>query len=238
METELATNAADAVHAVDFSLQALIARAHWVVQAVMALLAISSVWSWGVMIEKSIAYARLRRGLGEFEEAFWSGKALDHLYEDVGRQPRNAIERVFAAGMREWMRSVDTGGGLYVGLRDRLDRAMNVALARETERVETRLSHLATIGSIAPFVGLLGTVWGVKDSFESIALSQNTNLAVVAPGIAEALFATALGLFAAIPAVVAYNQFLGSARRLNGRLENFADEFATILSRQLDKRGA
>ncbi len=237
METDLAVSAAEAAHAVDFSLQALIARAHWVVQGVMALLAIASIWSWGVMIEKALGYARLRRGIGEFEEAFWSGKALDHLYDEVGRQPRNAVERVFAAGMREWMRSVETSGGLYAGLRDRLDRAMNVALSRETERVETRLSHLATIGSIAPFVGLLGTVWGVKDSFESIALSQNTNLAIVAPGIAEALFATALGLFAAIPAVVAYNQLLGAAGRINGRLEIFPDEFATILSRQLDKRG-
>ncbi|MEM9725701.1 MAG: protein TolQ [Pseudomonadota bacterium] len=221
----------------DFTLTALFLRATPTVQAVMALLAVASVWSWAVMIEKWTQYRALRGRVLRFEESFWSGKALDHLYDELGPQPKGAIERVFAAGMREWMRSVETGSGLFLGLRDRLDRAMNVALVRETEAVERRLGHLATIGAVTPFVGLFGTVWGIKHSFEGIALSQNTNLTVVAPGIAEALVATALGLFAAIPAVVAYNQLLNSAQRLNARLENFADEFATILSRQLDKRG-
>ena len=229
--------ALEVASAEDFSLTALFLRAHWLVQAVMVILVIASVWSWGVMVEKWLQFGSLRKGVSRFEETFWSGKALDHLYDDLGPKPTGAIERVFAAGMREWMRSVDTPQGLLLGLRDRLDRAMNVALVRETEAVERRLSHLATIGSVTPFIGLFGTVWGIKNSFEAIALSQNTNIAVVAPGIAEALVATALGLFAAIPAVVAYNQLLGSAQRLNARLENFADEFATILSRQLDKRG-
>lgn len=231
------TSVLGALTADDFSLTALFMRAHWLVQGVMLLLIAASIWSWGVMIEKYLQFGSLRKGVQRFEETFWSGKALDHLYDDLGSQPRGAIERVFAAGMREWMRSVEAGSGLFLGLRDRLDRAMNVALVRETEAVERRLSHLATIGSVAPFIGLFGTVWGIKNSFEAIALTQNTNIAVVAPGIAEALVATALGLFAAIPAVVAYNQLLGSAHRLNARLENFADEFATILSRQLDKRG-
>ncbi|MEL6979593.1 MAG: protein TolQ [Pseudomonadota bacterium] len=231
------TAAIDAVTAADFTLTALFLRAPFLVQAVMVSLVVASIWSWGVMLEKGFQFGALRSGVERFEETFWSGKALDHLYDELGPQPNGAIERVFAAGMREWMRSVETGSGLFLGLRDRLDRAMNVALVRETEAVERRLSHLATIGSVTPFVGLFGTVWGIKHSFEAIALTQNTNIAVVAPGIAEALVATALGLFAAIPAVIAYNQLLGSAQRLNARLENFADEFATILSRQLDKRG-
>ncbi len=233
METTTLT----ALSETDFSLLALFLRAHWLVQAVMILLAIASIWSWAVMIEKLLAFRRARAQLALFESDFWSGKPLDQLYEEVGRSPGSAIERVFAAGMREWMRSVETGTGLFAGLRDRIDKAMTVALSRETEAVEGRLSHLATIGAITPFVGLFGTVWGIKNSFEAIALSQDTSIAVVAPGIAEALVATALGLFAAIPAVVGYNQLSGVANRLNARLENFADEFSTILSRQLDKRG-
>lgn len=229
--------ALEVVTADDFSLMALFLRAPLLVQAVMVVLVAASIWSWGVMLEKWFQFGALRKGVQRFEETFWSGKALDHLYDDLGPKPGGPIERVFAAGMREWMRSVETHSGLLLGLRDRLDRAMNVALVRETEAVERRLSHLATIGAVTPFIGLFGTVWGIKNSFEAIALSQNTNIAVVAPGIAEALVATAMGLFAAIPAVVAYNQLLGSAQRLNARLENFADEFATILSRQLDKRG-
>ena len=230
-------HAVEAAQAVDFSLSALFLRAHWLVQLVILILVAASVWSWGVIIQKSLSFSGFDSSLRRFESVFWSGKALDHLYEEVGPSPTSPMERVFVAGMREWMRSVESGNGLFIGLRDRLDRAMTVAVARETEQVESRLGHLATIGSITPFIGLFGTVWGIKNSFESIALSQDTNIAVVAPGIAEALVATALGLFAAIPAVIAYNQLLGKANRLSGKLENFADEFATILSRQLDKRG-
>ncbi|MCI4663539.1 MAG: protein TolQ [Neomegalonema sp.] len=215
----------------------LVLAAHWFVQLVMLSLIAASIWSWAIVIERSSAYRRLRVGIDQFEENFWSGKALDLLYDEIGSDPRNPIERVFAAGMREWMRSVEQNTGLFVGLRDRLDRAMDVALAREIERVQGRLSHLATIGSIAPFVGLLGTVWGIKNSFEGIANEGNATVAAVAPGVAEALIATAFGLFAAIPAVIAYNQLLTTSGRLTARLENFADEFATILSRQLDKRG-
>ena len=222
----------------DFSVAALFLRSHWLVQGVLVALAIASIWSWGVIIEKWFSYGRLRRGMRRFEDTFWSGVALDQLYEEVDSSPRSPMERVFAAGMREWRRSFDAGAGMVAGAQDRIDRAMNVALARETETVEGRLSHLATIGATTPFIGLFGTVWGIKNSFEAIALSQNTNIAVVAPGIAEALVATAMGLFAAIPAVIAYNQFSGAANRLNMQLENFADEFATILSRQLEKQAA
>ncbi|MEM6669792.1 MAG: protein TolQ [Pseudomonadota bacterium] len=220
----------------DFSVQSLFLRSHWLVQGVLISLVVASIWSWGVIFEKWMTFGRLRRGMRRFEDTFWSGVALDQLYEEVDASPRSPMERVFVAGMREWRRSFDAGVGMVAGAQERIDRAMNVALSRETETVESRLSHLATIGATTPFIGLFGTVWGIKNSFEAIALSQNTNIAVVAPGIAEALVATAMGLFAAIPATIAYNQFTGGANRLNGRLENFADEFATILSRQLEKR--
>ncbi|MEO1293103.1 MAG: protein TolQ [Pseudomonadota bacterium] len=236
---EVAQAAASAQPEIDFSLQALFLRAHWVVKAVMVLLAIASVWSWAVIVEKWISYNWLQGSARKFEDTFWSGKPLDQLYEEIGPKARNPLERVFAAGMREWRRTFDSKGTeLFAGARDRIDRAMTVVVNREVERVESRLGHLATIGAVTPFVGLFGTVWGIKHSFEEIAISQNTSIAVVAPGIAEALVATALGLFAAIPAVVAYNQLLNSANRLSVRLENFSDEFATILSRQLDKQGS
>lgn len=211
--------------------------AHWVVQLVMLSLIAASVWCWAIVIERMAAFRTLRAGISQFEETFWSGKALDLLYDDVGENPQSPIERIFAAGMREWERSVEGSSAAYLGLRDRLDRAMDVALAREAERIQGRLGHLATIGAIAPFVGLFGTVWGIKDSFEAIVSSGDRDITAVAPGIAEALIATALGLLAAIPAVIAYNQMIASSRRLTGRLENFADEFATIISRLLDKQG-
>jgi biopolymer transport protein TolQ len=171
-----------------------------------------------------------------FEDQFWSGKPLDELFERIGDRPSTPIERVFTAGMTEWRRSLRQEGGLIPGTQARVDRAMNVAIAREGEEANRRLSYLATVGSVAPFVGLFGTVWGIKHSFEAIAMQQNTNLAVVAPGIAEALLATALGLLAAIPAVVAYNRLSADAERLTGGLENFADEFSTILGRQIDRQ--
>ncbi|MCI4662564.1 MAG: protein TolQ [Neomegalonema sp.] len=235
----IAAFAVEAGQALDFSVQALFMRAHWVVKVVMILLVLASIWSWAIMFEKSVLLGRLRRGASKFEDAFWSGKPLDQLYEEIGANASNPLERVFVAGMREWRRTFDAKGTeLFGGARDRIDRAMTVVGARESERLEARLGHLATIGAVTPFVGLFGTVWGIKNSFEEIALSQNTSIAVVAPGIAEALVATALGLFAAIPAVIAYNQLINSSNRLNVRLENFSDEFATILSRQLDKQGA
>jgi len=140
--------------------------------------------------------------------------------------------------MQEWRRSFETGGGLIAGASQRIDRAMGVSVERETQKLESWMGFLATVGAIAPFVGLFGTVWGIKNSFEQIAVSQNTNLSVVAPGIAEALLATALGLVAAIPAVVAYNALSDRVGRLSGRLEAFSDEFATLLSRQLERRAA
>ena len=219
----------------DFSVLAMFVRATVTVKAVMLILVLASFWSWAIIFEKWLAFARLRRGSGRFEDAFWSGQPLDDLYDRIAEKPRSPIERVFVAGMTEWRRSFgDTG--LIPGTQSRVDRAMSVAIARESETINRRLGFLASVGSTAPFVGLFGTVWGIKHSFESIATQQNTNLAVVAPGIAEALLATALGLLAAIPAVLAYNRLSAEAGSLTGALENFSDEFSTILARQIDRR--
>jgi biopolymer transport protein TolQ len=233
METE----ALGAVQALDFSLAAMFARSTLMVQAVTLFLAGASVWSWAVIVDKQLAFRKARRDAQMFEDAFWSGQPLDALYERVGSKPRSGIERVFAAGMAEWRRSFDKAGGLIPGARDRIERALDVALARESDGLSTRLGVLATVGSIAPFVGLFGTVWGIMTAFEAISTQQNTNLSTVAPGIAEALVTTAIGLLAAIPAVIFYNKLLGDAQRIGGQLETFADEFSVILSRQI-MRGA
>lgn len=230
METETLAMAQE----IDFSMIALFARATFTVKVVMTLLMIMSFWSWSIIIQKTIQLRAARREADIFDRAFWSGEPLDELFEKIGPQPRGASEKIFAAGMMEWRRSHRQDGALIAGAQARIDRAMNVAIARESERLGNGLSFLATTGSTAPFIGLFGTVWGIKHSFEQIALSQNTNLAVVAPGIAEALLATGVGLVAAIPAVVLYNKLNADSERILGGYESFADEFATILSRQLD----
>jgi len=228
--------AAPEAAAIDFSVLAMFLRATWVVQAVMIMLVGASFWSWAIIFEKVMLFRTLKGKSTLFEDQFWSGQPLDELFERVGQRPKTPIERVFTAGMTEWRKSLRQEGGLIPGTQARVDRAMNVAIARESEEANRRLSFLATVGSVTPFVGLFGTVWGIKHSFESIAMQQNTNLAVVAPGIAEALLATALGLLAAIPAVVAYNRLSSDAEGLTGALENFADEFSTILGRQIDRQ--
>ena len=223
-----------AAQAIDFSLIALFAQASLTVKIVMVVLVLASFWAWAIIVQKLIAYAAARQDASRFDRRFWSGEPLDDLYDRIGERPKGASERVFAAGMTEWRRSHRDDGGLIPGASQRIDRAMNVAIQREESRLLRGLSFLATTGSTAPFIGLFGTVWGIKTAFEGIAVSQNTNLAVVAPGIAEALVATALGLLAAIPAVIFYNKLSGDADRIVGNWENFADEFSTILSRQLD----
>jgi biopolymer transport protein TolQ len=223
-----------AAQAIDFSLIALFLRASLTVKIVMIVLILASFWSWATIIQKLIAYAAARKDASGFDRRFWSGEPLDDLYDRMSERPKGAMERIFSAGMTEWRRSHRDDGGLIPGATQRIDRAMNVAIQREESRLMRGLSFLATTGSTAPFIGLFGTVWGIKTAFESIAVSQNTNLAVVAPGIAEALVATALGLLAAIPAVVFYNKLSGDADRIVGGWGAFADEFSTILSRQLD----
>ncbi|MFN3721658.1 MAG: protein TolQ [Paracoccaceae bacterium] len=230
METETLAMAQE----IDFSLIALFARATLTVKVVMLLLIVMSFWSWATIVQKHIMYRLARREAEIFDRAFWSGEPLDELFEKIGPTPDGASEKIFAAGMLEWRRSHRQDGALIAGAQARIDRAMNVAISRESERLNNGLSFLATTGATAPFIGLFGTVWGIKHAFEQIAISQNTNLAVVAPGIAEALLATGIGLVAAIPAVVFYNKLNADSERILGGYESFADEFATILSRQLD----
>ncbi len=230
METETLAMAQE----IDFSLLALFARATIVVKIVMIALIIMSFWSWAIIIQKHIMMRASRKEASVFDRAFWSGEPLDELFEKIGPEAEGPSEKIFAAGMLEWRRSHRQDGGLIAGAQARIDRAMDVAISRESERLNNGLSFLATTGSTAPFIGLFGTVWGIKHAFEQIAISQNTNLAVVAPGIAEALLATGIGLVAAIPAVVFYNKLNADSERVLGGYEAFADEFATILSRQLD----
>ena len=219
---------------IDFSMWSLFARATITVKLVMLMLVGASFWSWSIIIQKILAYRRARAEAAVFDRAFWSGEPLDELFQQIGPEPTGASQRVFAAGMVEWQRSLRTDGGFIAGAQARIDRSMDVAIAKEAETLQSGLPVLATVGSVTPFVGLFGTVWGIMHSFIGIAEQQNTNLAVVAPGIAEALLATGLGLLAAIPAVIFYNKLSADSDKIVAGYEAFADEFATILSRQLD----
>lgn len=223
--------------AADLSLITLFLQAHIVVKIVMIGLLVASIWCWAIIIDKTMLYARARRAMAKFERTFWSGQSLEELYGALAQRPGHAMAAVFVAAMREWKRSYEQGANSPIGLATRIQKVIDVTIAREVERLESRLLVLATVGSSAPFIGLFGTVWGIMTSFQSIAASKNTNLAVVAPGIAEALFATAMGLLAAIPAVIFYNKFANEVARQTARLEGFADEFSAILSRQIDERG-
>ena len=222
----------------DFSIWALFLRADPIVKSVIVLLLVASIWCWAIIIDKVIGLRRLSALSTEFEQTFWSGNSLDDLYERVASQPRDPMSAVFVAAMREWRRTPARGseGGSRVGVADRIDRVMQITMAREMHRAERNMTFLATTGSTAPFIGLFGTVWGIMNSFQSIAISKNTSLAVVAPGIAEALFATALGLLAAIPAVVAYNKLTKDMDQYASRLDSFAGEFSAILSREMEGR--
>ena len=237
METEVAVAAGSALGG-EFSLWSLFLSAGLVVKIVMGILVLSSIWSWAVIIDKSLLFGRLKRKARRFEDNFWSGKPLEEMHRKFGGKFDHPMARVFDAGMTEWGRSKETGRGdaLVIGAKDRIDKVMNVTVAKELEQAESNLGVLATIGSAAPFIGLLGTVWGIMTAFQAIAITKDTNLAVVAPGIAEALFATALGLVAAIPAVVGYNRYAAAANSYAVQLQGFADEFSAILSRQLDDR--
>lgn len=239
METE-AVNAAGLVAAsqeLNFSVWMLFLKADLIVKLVMLVLIVASVWCWAIIIEKSLRLKRLNSDAAEFEGSFWSGGSLDTLYDKIGALPKDPMAAIFVSAMKEWRRSIDSGvtsAEHGSSLTDRIDRVMDVTLNREIERVERQITILASTGSTAPFIGLFGTVWGIMNSFQSIAISKNTSLAVVAPGIAEALFATALGLLAAVPAVIAYNKISKDVDRYAARLEDFSNEFSAIISRQLD----
>src|SRR4051812_40927333 len=220
------------------TLFSLFCQAHIIVKSVMLGLLVCSVWVWAIAIDKTFLFRRMRTAMNRFELAFWSGQSLEDLYKTLSSKPTHSMAALFVAAMREWKRSLEGQARSFAGLRMRIDKVMDVTIAREVERLESRLLVLATVGSAGPFVGLFGTVWGIMTSFQSIAASKNTSLAVVAPGIAEALFATAIGLVAAIPATIFYNKFASEVNKQSQRLEGFADEFSAILSRQIDEQGS
>lgn len=223
----------------DLSMWALFLRADIVVKGVVLLLLLASLWCWTIIFDKMFRLRRLNARAAEFESSFWSGSSLDALYERIGNKPRDPMSAIFSAAMREWQRAIAKGSiaeARRSHLSDRIDRVMQITLAREMELAERYMTFLASTGSTAPFIGLFGTVWGIMNSFQSIAMTKNTSLAVVAPGIAEALFATALGLLAAIPAVLAYNKLSRDLDRYSSRLETFSGELSAILSRQLEEK--
>jgi biopolymer transport protein TolQ len=221
----------------DLSLYHLFWEAGWVVKLVMLGLGAASVWCWAIIIEKLFAVRRMNAANDRFEQQFWSGQSLEDLYLSLGVNETTGLGAIFMSAMREWKRSQDAAiRAGFQGVQKRIEKVMDVQIQKEMGSIESRLLFLATTGSAAPFIGLFGTVWGIMTSFQAIANSQNTNLAVVAPGIAEALFATAIGLLAAIPATIFYNMYTSDAAKIGTRLENFADEFSAIISRQLDER--
>ena len=223
---------------IDLTIWGLVLQADIVVKAVLALLVLASIWSWAVIINKLGRLRHLKHKANRFEQTFWSGGSLEELHRHLQSRPDHPLAAVFVSGMNEWQRSVTPMEGkgnrtIAAGLSERIGQVMHVTVSREMEAVERNVGFLATVGSTAPFIGLFGTVWGIMNSFQSIAVSKDTSLAVVAPGIAEALFATALGLLAAIPAVVAYNKISSDLNRYAARLETFASELGALLSRHI-----
>jgi biopolymer transport protein TolQ len=221
------------------SIVGLFVKADWVVKSVFGILLLASVCSWAIIISKWLTLGALRRRADKFEKVFWSGLSLDDLYAQFSQQTDHPMAAVFVSALREWRRAFESGPpreALLPGIKDRIEKAMSVTMMRETDGIERQLGFLATVGATAPFIGLFGTVWGIMNSFSAIAARHDTTLAVVAPGIAEALFATAMGLLAAIPAVIFYNAYVNAIGRYTSRLEGFSDEFSAILSRQLDEK--
>jgi len=221
----------------DIGMAHLFLQAGPVVMAVMIGLLLASVISWGIIIQKILSFRALRKKITEFEALFWSGRTVEATYETIKNSNPVGTAAVFVAAMTEWLRSSDsTENFSSEGIKERISRAIDIKLQQETEKMRSRLIFLATIGSAGPFVGLFGTVWGIMTSFQAIAANKTTDLSVVAPGIAEALFATALGLVAAIPSVVGYNALTTQASHLSARLSNFADEFYSVVSRNIDRK--
>jgi biopolymer transport protein TolQ len=222
----------------DLTIWSLFLEADPVVKGVMLILGVASIWCWAVAVDKWLQFGDLESHARKFERDFWSGRTADDMDERGSDRPRDALARVYAAAAREWREARRTGltGEAAQLVLARVDRLMQAQVSREMGRASRNLGVLATVGASAPFIGLFGTVWGIMNAFVSINQQQQTNLAVVAPGIAEALFATALGLVAAIPAVIFYNKFTGDLDRFGDRLDTFSDEVAARLSRRLSER--
>lgn len=237
-ETIQSVNVGDSVQNFHLSMWDLFFGADWVVQIVLLILVFCSIWSWTIILAKLSRLRILKRQTDKFEEAFWSGVSLNQLFESISKRTLTPMTAVFTAAMKEWHHKPGRDLGKSsdrFSVQERIQRIMSVTINREMDDLEKYMIFLASVGSTAPFIGLFGTVWGIMDSFQSIAASQSTNLAVVAPGLAEALFATAIGLIAAIPAVLAYNKLSTEINRFGNRLEAFAEEFLTIISRQAEE---
>jgi len=225
----------------NLSILSLILNASVLVQLVMAILLIASVVSWIMIVQRSLFLGAAQRGFREFEDTFWSGIDLNNLYHDLTDRAKedgggDGIENVFRAGFREFNRLAQSDKADPDAVMEGTDRAMRVALSREDEKLSTNLPFLASVASVSPYIGLFGTVWGIMNSFRGLAMVQQATLATVAPGISEALIATAMGLFAAIPAVIAYNRYAAQVEVINGNYETFAEEFSSILHRQVHSR--
>lgn len=238
-DVDVAATGENAHPAGNLSMMSLFWQADIVVKLVFVLLIAASLISWAIIISKWTMMGNLRRRGDHFEKTFWSGLSLDDLYTQFSARADHPLATTFVSALREWRRAFENGApreAQLPGIKDRIDKAMSVTILREMDGLERQLGFLATVGSVSPFLGLFGTVWGIMNSFSAIAARHDTTLAVVAPGIAEALFATAMGLFAAIPAVIFYNRFVNDMARYNNRLIGFSDEFSAILSRQLDEK--
>lgn len=216
-----------------FSPLALFLQADIIVKLVMIGLLLASIWTWTIIVSFAVKIGGIAKKSDRFEQSFSKADNVDKFYEDHGKSSL-PMAKVLTSGVREWRRSTARGPIDREGTRQRLATAMNTTIAHEVDKMADRLNFLATVGSVAPFVGLFGTVWGIMRSFSAIAAEQNSSLAVVAPGIAEALFATAIGLFAAIPAVIAYNRFSHRLNKIEARMGRFADGFHATLSRELE----
>ena len=237
------TLAGSATTSIDMSIMGMFWHADTLVKIVMLMLIAASFWSWAIIIDKHFRFKTIKAKTNKFEQDFWSSEALDKFHDTIKKRANHPIAILFMAAMDEWFRARVRNVSMMdlsarQSLTDRINHVMQVTRNRELDTLESGLGFLATVGSTAPFVGLFGTVWGIMHSFQSIAASKNTSLVVVAPGIAEALFATAIGLFAAIPAVIFYNKFSNELNRLTGKLEDFSTEFNTLLSRQFDTKGS
>jgi biopolymer transport protein TolQ len=228
-----------AVTPASFNFITLFIEASWVVKFVMLGLAAASLWSWTVILDKSFRFAALNREANKFEDAVASGRSLEEVAQEAGDRPRHALPRMLQGALREWRDARARGlanDSQAAFLIQRIDRVLDAAIARESARVEEGLGSLAIVATASPFIGLFGTVWGIMHAFQSIAIQKNTSLAVVAPSIAEALFATAIGLIAAIPAYIAFNKFSTDAGKFAARLEGFADDLSTAIQRRLAER--
>jgi biopolymer transport protein TolQ len=239
---QISSELVNIVSTTDISVFSLIGQAGFIVKLVMLSLVIASAWSWAIVFDKFILFKRLNVKTEKFERLFWSGQLLEQLYERVKTKADHPMAAVFVAAMYEWSRqkSSETSGSvsyLSAGIKERIAQAMNVAKSREMDKIENNINILATVGSVSPFIGLFGTVWGIMSSFQSIASAKSASLAVVAPGIAEALLATAIGLVAAIPAVIFYNSYANKINNFHNRIEDFSSELGALLSRELDEGG-